>query len=92
MAIVGISPDTPNAQKKFDEKNKLGFALLSDTDHKVAERYGTWGEKTTYGKKVEGITRSSFLIDEQGKVEGVWYKIRPGDTVPKALEVLEEGK
>lgn len=89
MAVIGISPDTPTTQKKFDDKNKLGFALLSDPDHAVAEKYGVWGEKTMYGKKVKGITRSSFLIDEDGKMLGVWYKIKPDETVPKALEVLK---
>lgn len=55
----------------------------------MAEKYGTWGEKTMYGKKVQGITRSSFLIDEEGRIAGAWYKVRPNDTVPKALGVLE---
>lgn len=89
VAVVGISRDTPATQKKFDDKNNLAFPLLSDADHGVAERYGVWGEKTMYGKKVEGINRSSFLIDEHGRVMGVWYKISPNDTVPKALVVLE---
>jgi thioredoxin-dependent peroxiredoxin len=92
VAVVGISRDAPATQKKFDEKNNLGFPLLSDADHGVAEKYGTWGEKTMYGKKVEGIIRSSFLIDEHGKVTGVWYKISPDDTVPKVLEVLKGRK
>jgi thioredoxin-dependent peroxiredoxin len=92
VAVAGISRDTPATQKKFDEKNNLGFPLLSDADHLVAEKYGAWGEKTMYGKKVEGIIRSSFLIDERGKVMGVWYKISPDDTVPKALGVLEDAK
>jgi peroxiredoxin Q/BCP len=89
VAVIGISPDAPATQKKFDDKNKLGFMLLSDPDHTVAEKYGVWGEKTMYGKKVHGITRSSFLIDEDGKMMGVWYKIKPDHTVPKALEALE---
>jgi thioredoxin-dependent peroxiredoxin len=89
VAVVGISRDTPATQKKFDEKYGLSFPLLSDADHGVAEEYGAWGVKTMYGKKVEGVIRSSFLIDEQGKVMGVWYKISPDDTVPKALEILE---
>ena len=89
---VGISPDGTVAQKRFDDKNNLGFPLLSDTNHVVAQQYGAWGEKTMYGKKVQGIIRSSFLIDEQGKVAGVWYKIKPEETVPKALEVLDVKK
>ena len=76
-------------QKNFDEKYHLNFPLLSDTDHAVAKAYGVWGEKSMYGKKFEGIIRSSFLIDERGKVIQAWYKISPQDTVPKAYEALD---
>jgi peroxiredoxin Q/BCP len=55
----------------------------------VAKNYGTWGQKTMYGKKVEGIIRSSFLIDESGKIVAAWYKISPQATVPEAFKVLE---
>jgi peroxiredoxin Q/BCP len=89
VSVVGISPDKPEAQKRFAEKNRLGFPLLSDIDHKIAKRYGAWGEKTMYGKKVEGIIRSSFLIDETGMMIAAWYKISPQATVPEALKVLE---
>jgi thioredoxin-dependent peroxiredoxin len=85
---LGISGDEPPAQKRFDDKNSLAFPLLSDKDHVIADAYGVWQEKSMYGKKVWGIVRSSFLIDEEGKVEAVWYKISPQDTVPKALEAL----
>ncbi len=88
MAAVGISPDTPDKQKKFDGKYALGFPLLSDTNHRVADAYGVWGEKSMYGKKYEGIIRSSFLIDEDGKILQTWYKVSPKDTVPKAREAL----
>jgi peroxiredoxin Q/BCP len=88
VAAVGISPDTPGQQKKFDEKYGLGFALLSDTDHRVADAYGVWGEKSMYGKKYEGIIRSSFLIDEGGKILQAWYKVSPKDTVPNVREAL----
>ncbi len=90
MAVVGISPDHPTAQKKFAEKNGLDFPLLSDGDHHVAKSYGVWGQKTMYGKKFEGINRSSFLIDEMGKVMATWYKISPQATVPEALKVLQK--
>jgi peroxiredoxin Q/BCP len=73
---------------KFDLKHKLGFPLLSDSDNKIAKAYGAWGEKSMYGKKFEGIIRSSFLIDEKSKVMQAWYKIKPDDTVPLALEFL----
>ena len=91
VAAVGISPDAPEKQEKFDSKYDLGFPLLADEDHKVAEAYGAWGEKSMYGKKFMGIIRSSFLIDEKGKVLGAWYKVSPKDTVPKAQEAAEEG-
>jgi peroxiredoxin Q/BCP len=89
VSVIGISPDKPEAQKKFAHKNSLRFPLLSDVEHKVAKSYGTWGQKTMYGKKVEGIIRSSFLIDEMGKIIAAWYKISPQATVPEALKVLE---
>ncbi len=75
-------------QKKFDEKNVLEFPLLSDPDHKVAELYGAWGEKKMYGKSFMGIVRSSFLIDQAGKIIGSWYRIKPENTVPEAKKVL----
>ena len=77
-------------QKKFDDKHTLGFPLLSDPDHKVAAAYGVWGEKSMYGKTYEGIIRSSFLIDEKGKIVETWYKVSPKDTVPKAMKALTE--
>jgi len=88
VAAVGISPDAADVQKKFDKKHSLEFPLLSDRDHGVAELYGAWGEKKMYGKSFMGIIRSSFLIDEDGKIKGAWYKIKPEDTVPEAKKVL----
>ncbi len=90
VASLGISPDTPQDQKKFDVKFSLGFPLLADTDHATADAYGVWGEKTSYGKKSMGIIRSSFLIDEKGVVLRAWYGVKPEDTVPKAKEALEQ--
>jgi peroxiredoxin Q/BCP len=89
VAALGISPDLPDAQKKFDAKHDLSFPLLSDPDHKVADAYGTWGEKSMYGKKYQGIIRSSFLIGQDGKIMDAWYIVSPKDTVPKALKALE---
>ena len=88
IAAVGVSPDLPDEQKKFAAKYGLAFPLLSDPDHAVAEAYGAWGEKSMYGKKYEGIIRSSFLIDEGGLVVQAWYKVSPKDTVPLAREAL----
>ncbi len=89
VAAVGISPDKPEKQKKFAEKYRLEFPLLSDPDHSVAEAYAAWGEKKMYGKTTHGIIRSSFLVNEKGKIIDVWYKVSPEDTVPKARQALE---
>lgn len=88
MAAVGVSPDEPKKQKKFDDKYGLGFPLLSDPDHKVAKAYGAWGKKSMYGKTYEGIIRSSFVIDGKGKIVQASYKVKPLDTVPNATGVL----
>jgi peroxiredoxin Q/BCP len=88
VAAVGISPDEPTKQKKFDDKYSLGFPLLSDPDHKVAAAYGAWGKKSMYGKTYEGIIRSSFLIDETGKIAQVSYKVKPLDTIPNMKKAL----
>ena len=83
-AVVGISPDTPAKLARFDDKYSLGFPLLSDPDHAVAEAYGVWVEKSMYGKKYMGVERSAFLIGPCGTLEQVWYKVSPKDT-PKNL-------
>lgn len=87
--VIGISPDPPAKQKKFDDKYGLGFPLLADEDHTIADKYGVWGEKSMYGRKYMGITRSAFVVDEAGKLTGVFYKISPKDTVPKVMEALK---
>jgi peroxiredoxin Q/BCP len=87
-AVVGISPDKPSALAKFDDKYALGFPLLSDVDHAVAEAYGVWKEKSMYGKKYMGIERSAFLIDEKGKIVHAWYKVSPKDTPTNLLAAL----
>jgi len=75
VAALGISRDKPDIQKKFDGKYGLGFPLLSDPEHTAALAYGAWGEKTMYGKKTEGIIRSSFLVGEDGRILGAWFKV-----------------
>ena len=89
-AIVGVSPDSPARQQKFDVKYSLGFPLLADEDHAVAEAYEVWGEKKNYGKTYMGIIRSAFLIDEKGKLIDVWYKVSPKDTPTNLLKALAE--
>lgn len=88
VAVVGISPDAEKQQKKFDDKHDLGFPLLSDPDHQIAEAFGVWGEKKMYGKTFMGIVRSAFLIDEKGKIAAAWYKISPKNTVPELKKML----
>ena len=88
VAAVGISPDKPEKQKKFDEKYSLGFPLLSDPDNAVAKAYGAWGEKKMYGKTYEGIIRSAFLIDEKGVIMQAWYKVSPADTASNVEKAL----
>lgn len=89
LAAVGISPDEPSKQKKFNDRYKLGFPLLSDPDNKVAKAYGAWGKKSMYGKPYEGIIRSSFVINGQGKIIQATYKVKPLDTVPNAAKTLK---
>ncbi len=89
VVAVGISPDGPSAQAKFDQKHRLGFPLLCDEDHTVAEAYGVWGEKSMFGKKYMGMIRSAFLIDEKGDVLQAWYKVSPKATVPNLMKALE---
>ena len=88
VAAVGVSPDKPADQKRFDERFGLGFPLLSDPDHVAAQAYGAWGEKSMYGKTSMGIIRSAFLIDENGKVLNAWYKVKPDETVPLVRQAL----
>jgi len=86
--VLGISPDQPAKQLRFAEKYGLGFPLLSDPDHAVAEAYDVWHEKKNYGRTYMGIVRSAFLVDERGAVAEAWYKISPADTPKKLLAAL----
>jgi len=86
--VMGVSPDQPDSHQKFRAKFGLPFYLLSDPDHKVAEMYGAWGPKTVYGKTTEGIIRSTFVIDEQGKVTKVFPKVKPEGHAQEVLALL----
>ena len=88
-AVIGVSPDKPAKQAKFDEKYGLGFPLLADEDHSVAEAFDVWKEKSMYGRKYMGIERSAFLIDEKDKIAEAWYKVSPKDTVTNLLAALK---
>lgn len=88
--VVGISPDKPTTLAKFADKYDLGFTLLSDPDHAVADAYDVWKEKKNYGRTYMGIERSAFLVDEQGDLAEVWYKISPKDTQKNLLAALAD--
>lgn len=88
--VLGISPDKPSKQLKFAQKYSLGFQLLSDPEHSVAEAFDVWQEKSMYGRKYMGILRSAFLIDEKGKIAEAWYKVSPADTPKNLLKALGE--
>jgi peroxiredoxin Q/BCP len=91
VAVVGISPDGAAAHTKFRSKYGLKFALLTDADKKVMEKYGAWGEKTMYGKKTVGTIRSTFLVGPTGKVQRAWYNVRADGHAAKVLEEIAEG-
>jgi len=88
--VLGISPDSVEAEKKFADKFSLDFPLLADADHAVAELYGTWGEKKMYGKSYMGVQRATFIIDPEGKVAKVFPKVSPKTHDEVVLEALGE--
>jgi peroxiredoxin Q/BCP len=88
--VIGISPDEPAALKKFDGKHDLGFTLLGDADHAVANAYGAWGEKSMYGKKYMGTLRSTFIVDPEGKIARAFPKVQPKKHDVLVLEALGE--
>ena len=90
--VIGISPDPVTAVRKFADKYDLGFTLLADEDHAVADTYGTWGEKSMYGKTYMGVQRATFIIDADGRVAKVFPKVSPkthDDEVLKAIGELQ---
>jgi peroxiredoxin Q/BCP len=86
--VLGVSPDTVKSHDKFKLKLELPFALLSDPDHRVAEMYGAWGEKKMYGKTYMGILRSTFVIDQEGRIIKVFPKVKVNDHSQEVLAVL----
>jgi peroxiredoxin Q/BCP len=89
VTVLGISPDKEEAHVKFRTKYKLKFPLLCDPDKKIMEKYGAFGEKMMYGKKVVGVIRSTFLIDEKGKIEKAWYSVKADGHAAKVLEIAQ---
>jgi peroxiredoxin Q/BCP len=88
--ILGISPDTPKAQKKFQDKFDLPFSLLADTDKKVAEAFGVVQEKNMYGKKVMGIARTTFIIGPDGRIQHIFPKVKAEGHAEEVLAYLKE--
>ncbi len=86
--VFGVSADSLESHEKFIRKYSLNFPLLSDPDHKVAEAYGAWGEKSMYGKKYFGLIRKTFIIGKNGKLEHVFHKVKPEDHAREILELL----
>lgn len=86
--ILGVSPDPPQSHVRFKSKYNLPFTLLSDEDHKVAEAYGVWGKKSLYGRTYHGILRTTFVIDEQGHIAGVFTNVKPEGHGAEVLSVL----
>lgn len=88
--VIGVSPDGIESHARFKEKHDLGFALLADTEREVAERYGVWRTKKMYGKEVNGIVRSTFIIDPEGKIEHVFDNVRAKGHAQRILDTLEK--
>jgi thioredoxin-dependent peroxiredoxin len=86
--VLGVSPDDVASHQRFKSKYELPFTLLADPDHRVAEAYGVWGERTTYGRTSMGITRSTFVIDRDGKVARAMRGIRPAGHAENVLAAL----
>ena len=88
VRVIGVSPDGAAKHAAFREKYGLDFTLLSDPDKKVMTKYGAFGEKMMYGKKVNGVIRSTFIIGTTGKIERAWYAVRADGHAAKVLEAL----
>jgi peroxiredoxin Q/BCP len=86
--VIGVSPDDVGAVKKFADKFELGFTLLADADHAIADAYGTWVEKSMYGKKYMGVQRATFLVDAEGRIARVFPKVSPKTHDEVVLEAL----
>lgn len=92
VEVLGVSVDDEKKHKKFAEKYNLPFRLLADTEKKIVQDYGVWGEKSLYGKKYMGTNRVTYLIDENGKIERVFPKVKPETHAEELLQILSSGK
>ncbi len=92
VAVLGISPDTVDAQSKFSQKFGFPYPLLADPDHEVAESYGVWGTKKTYGREYEGVLRTTFVIDEDGRIERVFKRVKPEGHSLEVMGYIKDGE
>jgi thioredoxin-dependent peroxiredoxin len=90
ITVLGVSPDSEASHKKFETKYKLPFTLLADKDHAIAHAYGVWGEKKFMGRTYMGVQRTTFLIDEKGKIKKVFEKVKPEDHANEVLEAFAD--
>ena len=90
ITVLGVSPDSEASHKKFETKYKLPFTLLADKDHAIADAYGVWGEKKFMGRTYMGVLRTTFLIDEKGKIKKVFEKVKPEDHAREVLEAFAD--
>ena len=88
ITILGISPDSVKSHQEFREKYKLPFSLLADEDHKVAEAYGVWDKKRFMGKEYLGVLRTTFIVDEKGRIAHVFEDVKPADHSKEILALL----
>ncbi len=86
--VIGVSPDGVSSHEKFRDKYDLNFPLLSDPDHQVAEAYGAWGTKKMYGREYQGILRSTFVIDPEGRIEKVYARVKPAEHAGQVVSDL----
>jgi len=88
--VLGVSKDSQESHRKFAEKYELPFILLSDPDLKVIQKYGVWVEKSMYGRKYMGVERSTFIIDEKGKIKKIFRKVKVKNHIEEVLKALDE--
>ena len=86
--LIGVSPDSIKSHKSFKEKQSLNFILLSDSEHRLAESFGVWVEKSMYGRKYMGIDRSTFIINEEGEIEKEWRKVKVKGHVDEVIKYI----
>jgi len=89
IEILGVSVDNEKSHKKFAQKYDLPFRLLADTEKKIVNDYGVWGQKSLYGLKYTGISRVTYLIDEKGKIAAVWPKVKPAEHAKEILAFVD---